>query len=54
MWVEESQLKRLQSVPYFSVMSDECTDITTIEELSVFCRWEESGMPVESFLESFL
>ena len=50
-WVEESTLKRLQSVPFFSVMADECTDDTTIEELSVFCRWEESGVPVECFLE---
>ena len=50
-WVEESTLKRLQSVPFFSVMADECTDVTTIEELSVFCRWEESGVPVECFLE---
>ena len=51
MWAEESHLKRFQSVPYFSVMADKCTDITTIEELTVFFRWEESGMPVESFLE---
>ncbi|XP_065892412.1 zinc finger MYM-type protein 1-like [Dysidea avara] len=50
-WVEESTLKRLQSVPFFSVMADECTDVTTIEELSVFCRWEENGVPVECFLE---
>ena len=26
----------------FSVMADECTDITTVE---VFCRWEEKGTP---------
>jgi len=32
-------------------MSDECTNITTIEELSVFCHWKENGVPVESFLE---
>jgi len=31
-------------------MADECTDITTIEELSIFCRWVESGVPVEHFL----
>ena len=36
-------------MPYFSVMADKCTDITTIEELSVFCHWEENGVPVESF-----
>ena len=26
-------------------------DITTVEELSVFCRWEEDGTPVECFLD---
>ena len=30
-------------------MADECTDITTIEELSIFCRWVEDGVPVEHF-----
>lgn len=29
----------------------ECTDITTVEELSVFCRWEEGGIPIECFLD---
>ena len=35
----------------FSVMADECTDITAVEELSVFCCWEEDGTPVECFLD---
>ena len=30
-------------------MADECTDITTIEELSIFCRRVEDGVPVEHF-----
>ena len=34
-----------------AVMADECTDIANVEELSVFCRWEEGGIPVECFLE---
>ena len=50
-WVEESLLKRLHQAQYFSLMADECTDITTIEELSVFCRWVEDGLPVEHFIE---
>ena len=50
-WVEESILKRLQKASFFSVMADECTNITTVEELSVFCHWEENGSPVECFLE---
>lgn len=32
-------------------MADECTDVTTIKELSIFCRWVEDGQPVEHFLE---
>ena len=50
-WVEESLLKRLKKASYYSIMADECTDVTTVEELSVFCRWEEDGVPVEHFLD---
>lgn len=32
-------------------MEDECTDITTVEEMSVFCCWEQNGIPEEHFLE---
>ena len=32
-------------------MANECTDITTVEELSVFCHWEEGGIPNECFLD---
>ena len=32
-------------------MADECTDVTTIEELSIFCRWTEDGVRVEHFIE---
>ena len=38
-WVEESLLNRLKKTSYYSIMADECTDVTTMEELSVFCRW---------------
>ena len=27
------------------------TDISTVEKMSVFCRWEEKGIPEEHFLE---
>ena len=47
-WVEESIL---QQASHYSIMADECTDITTVEEMSVFCRWEEKGIPEEHFLE---
>ena len=50
--VEESLLKQLHNVPYFfSIMADECTDVTTIEELTICCRWVESGVPEEHFIE---
>ena len=32
-------------------MADECTDVTTIEELTICCRWVESGVPEEHFIE---
>ena len=35
----------------FSLMADKCTDVATIEELSVFCRWVENGSPVDHFME---
>ena len=38
-WIEESLLQRLQP-SCFSIVADECTDIVTIEEMSVFCRWK--------------
>ena len=50
-WVEESLLKRLHKAPFFSTMADECTDVTTIEELTICCRWVESGVPEEHFIE---
>lgn len=50
-WVEESTLKRLQKASCYSIMADECIDISCIEELSLCCRWEEGGVPEEHFLE---
>ena len=50
-WAEESLLKRLHQASCFSLMADECTDVTTVEELSIFCRWVEDAVPVEHFLE---
>ena len=50
-WVDDSLLARLQNARYFSLLADEWTDITTIEELSVVCRWVENGLPFEHFIE---
>ena len=38
-WVEESLLKQLHQAPFYSIMADECTDVSNFEELSLFCRW---------------
>ena len=32
-------------------MDDECTDVTTIEELIICCRWVESCVPEKHFIE---
>ena len=50
-WVDEFQTKRLLNARFYSIMADECTDVATIEELSIFCRCVEDGEPVEHFLE---
>lgn len=47
-WTEESLLKRLHKAPFYSLMADECADITTVEELSFLvglrmgCLWSIS------------
>ena len=53
-WVEESPLKRLHKALFFfffCIMADECSDVTTIDELTIYCRWVESGVPEEHFIE---
>ena len=32
-------------------MADKCTDVTTIEELTICCHWVESGVPEVHFIE---
>ena len=51
LWVDESLLEALRRADFYSLMADECTDITTIEELSLFFRWVENGEPVEHFFD---
>ena len=45
---QESLFKQLHKAPFFSIMADECTDVTTIEDLTICCRWVESGVPEAS------
>ena len=46
LWAEESLLKHLHQEYCFSSMLDECTDVKTVEELSIFCRWVEDEVSV--------
>ena len=39
------------AAPFYSIMADECTDVSTVEELSLFCRWIENGEPTEHFID---
>ena len=50
-WMEGSLLKRLHKASFFSFMADECTNVTTKEELTNCCRWVEIGVPEEHFIE---
>ena len=50
-WVEEVLQKHLQQASYYSIMTDEYTHSSTVEKMSVFCRWEEKGILEEHFLE---
>ena len=43
--------KKASKGSVFSIITDECTDITAMEELSVFCCWEEDSIPVKCFLD---
>jgi midasin (ATPase involved in ribosome maturation) len=46
--IEEKLLYRLKESLYFSILSDESTDIAS-KELSICGRWLEMGKPVEHF-----
>ena len=50
-WVDELQINKDRNALFFSLMADECVYIANIEELSVYCRWVENGVPVEHFME---
>ena len=43
--------ERVHRASNFSIMSDECTGATTIEELSIFCCYVEDGQPAEHIFE---
>ncbi len=49
-WLDQKLTQSLLSSPFFSLLADECEDITTCEELSVCCRWLVDGKPEEHFM----
>ena len=48
--VEETPLKCQLKVPYSSIMADECTDVSDVEEFSIYCSWIENGEATEHFI----
>ena len=50
-WVEGGLLRSLKQSPYFTLLGDECTDVTSVEELSLCFRWLKDGKPEEHFLQ---
>ena len=50
-----STVKRLHKAPFYSLVADECADITTVEDLAIFsCCRVEVRLPVEHFLDIVL
>ena len=43
-------LSSLKASPFYSIMADESTDVSSKEELSIFGRWIDNGKAVEHFL----
>ena len=37
-WLDRKLIESLKSSPYFSVLADECVDISTTEQLSICCQ----------------
>ena len=50
-WLERRLLESLRSSPFFSILADECKDISTQEELSICFHWMVNGVPEEHFLK---
>ena len=49
-WLDRKLLSSLKSSPFFSILADECQDISSQEELSICCRWLVNGCPEEHYL----
>jgi len=53
LWGYRLLVKQLFVAPFFSLMATDYTDITTVQELSLYCRWIEDIAPVEHFMEYY-
>ena len=49
-WLEQRLLQSLKESSHFTILADECEDITTAEELSICGWWVVNGRPEEHFL----
>ena len=49
-WIERRLMFSLKSSPFFSLLADECQDVSTQEELSICCRWVVDGHSEEHFM----
>ncbi len=49
-WINSKLLESLKSSPFFSILADECEDISTKEELTICSRWIKNGKPEEHFV----
>ena len=49
-WIERRLMSSSKSSPFFSLLADECQDVSTQEELSLCCRWVVDGHSEEHFM----
>ena len=49
-WIDSNLVISLQVSQFFTIMADECEDISTQEELSICCRWVIDGHAEEHFM----
>ena len=49
-WVETKLLESLKANPFFSILANECQDVSTQEEFSIYFRWIVNGCPEEHFM----
>lgn len=49
-WINLKLLESLKASSFFSILADECEDISTKEELTICFRWIKEGKPEEHFL----